>query len=128
MTLPDELGGLARVLRRHRAYARPVGQPHPARPTPPVHESRDGAVQPYFLGDERPPTSASRAGAEVRAAGGKHNDLDDIGRTNRHLSFFEMLGNFSFGDYFKAEAIPGRWEFVTEVLGLDPERLWVTVH
>ena len=61
-------------------------------------------------------------------AGGKHNDLDDIGRTNRHFSFFEMMGNFSFGDYFKADAIPWAWEFITEVLGFDPDRLWVTVH
>ncbi len=83
---------------------------------------------PYFNGQEPPPYPRATSSQKCVRAGGKHNDLDDIGRTNRHFSFFEMLGNFSFGDYFKAEAIPFAWEFYTDVLKLDPERLWVTVH
>ncbi len=85
---------------------------------------------PYFLGEEPVPYDPPRAVSIQKCvrAGGKHNDLDAIGRSPRHLSFFEMLGNFSFGDYFKSDAIPWAWEFVTEVLGIDPERLWVTCH
>jgi alanyl-tRNA synthetase len=84
--------------------------------------------KPYFTGEETAPYKRAVSVQKCVRAGGKHNDLDDIGRTNRHFSFFEMLGNFSFGDYFKADAIPWAWEFYTGVLKLDPDRLWVTVH
>ncbi|MDA8118035.1 MAG: alanine--tRNA ligase-related protein, partial [Actinomycetota bacterium] len=84
--------------------------------------------KPYFLGEEQAPFKRATTIQKCMRAGGKHNDLDQIGRTARHLTFFEMLGNFSFGDYFKEQAIPFAWELVTEVLGIDPGRLWVTVH
>jgi alanyl-tRNA synthetase len=84
--------------------------------------------KPYFLGDETPPSTRLTSVQKVARAGGKDSDIENVGRTNRHFSFFEMLGNFSFGDYFKAEVIPWAWELVTEVYGLDPDRLWVTVH
>jgi alanyl-tRNA synthetase len=84
--------------------------------------------KPYFVGDETPPYPRATSIQKCVRAGGKHNDLDDVGRTNRHFTFFEMLGNFSFGDYFKTDAIKWAWELYTEVLGLDPDRLWVTVH
>ncbi|MEQ5854357.1 alanine--tRNA ligase [Halomonas sp. EF61] len=81
-----------------------------------------------FLG--RDPRDYVRATSSQRCvrAGGKHNDLDNVGYTARHHTFFEMLGNFSFGDYFKRDAIGFAWTFLTEVLGLPKEKLWVTVH
>ena len=84
--------------------------------------------KPYFVGDETPPYKRAVSSQKCARAGGKHNDLDDVGRTKRHLVFFEMLGNFSFGDYFKTDAIPWSWELVTETLGFDGDRLWITVH
>ncbi|SHE62187.1 alanyl-tRNA synthetase [Modicisalibacter ilicicola DSM 19980] len=81
-----------------------------------------------FLGrDPRPYVRATSSQRCVRA-GGKHNDLDNVGYTARHHTFFEMLGNFSFGDYFKQDAIRFAWTFLTETLGLPREKLWVTVH
>jgi alanyl-tRNA synthetase len=81
-----------------------------------------------FLGkDHRSYTRATSSQRCVRA-GGKHNDLENVGYTARHHTFFEMLGNFSFGDYFKREAIRYAWDFVTGALAIPPERLWVTVY
>jgi alanyl-tRNA synthetase len=81
-----------------------------------------------FLGqDQRPYVRATSSQRCVRA-GGKHNDLENVGYTARHHTFFEMLGNFSFGDYFKAQAITHAWTFLTATLGIDPKRLWVTVY
>jgi alanyl-tRNA synthetase len=81
-----------------------------------------------FLGqDKRPYTRATTAQRSVRA-GGKHNDLANVGYTARHHTFFEMLGNFSFGDYFKRDAIHYAWELLTSVYGLPKEKLWVTVY
>ena len=80
-----------------------------------------------FLGDDKRKYDRAVTSQRCVRAGGKHNDLENVGYTTRHHTFFEMLGNFSFGDYFKRDAIKYAWEFLTETLGLEPERLWVTV-
>ena len=109
----------------------PSGSLIPTHPSAPMF-TNSGMMPfvPYFLGEEPVPFVPARAVSVQKCvrAGGKHNDLDAIGRSPRHLSFFEMLGNFAFGDYFKAEAIPWAWEFVTETLGIDGDRLWITCH
>ncbi|HEX5057205.1 MAG TPA: alanine--tRNA ligase [Gammaproteobacteria bacterium] len=81
-----------------------------------------------FLGLEKRPYVRAASSQRCVRAGGKHNDLENVGFTARHHTFFEMLGNFSFGDYFKEDAIKYAWEFLTGVLKLPPEKLWVTVY
>src|SRR3712207_2707526 len=81
-----------------------------------------------FTGVERRPYQRATTSQKCVRAGGKHNDLENVGYTARHHTFFEMLGNFSFGDYFKKDAIRFAWELLTKVYGLAPERLWTTVY
>jgi alanyl-tRNA synthetase len=84
--------------------------------------------KPYFLRTKEPPSPRVVSIQQCLRAGGKDTDLEEVGRTDRHCSFFEMMGNFSFGDYYKDEAVDFAWDWVTGVLGLEPDRLWATVH
>src|SRR5437773_9397095 len=81
-----------------------------------------------FLGKEKRDYTRATTAQKCMRVSGKHNDLDNVGPSFRHHTFFEMLGNFSFGDYFKREAIPFAWKLLTEDYGLDPKRLWITIY
>src|SRR5216110_416884 len=110
---------------------------HPSSPVvpgddPTIMFTNAGMVQfkKVFLGQQSPPGGSRRATTVQKCvrAGGKHNDLEQVGHTARHHTFFEMLGNFSFGDYFKRDAITFACEFVTKELGIDPALVRVSVH
>ncbi|MCW8973094.1 MAG: alanine--tRNA ligase [Gammaproteobacteria bacterium] len=115
-----------------------AGKGHEVVPTSPLVPGNDptllftnaGMVQfkDVFTGHDQRPYSRATSVQRCVRAGGKHNDLENVGYTARHHTFFEMLGNFSFGDYFKRDAIKYAWEFLTETCGLPAEKLWVTVY
>jgi len=128
--------GSAELRRRFLEYFRERG--HRVVPSSPLVPANDptllftnaGMVQfkDVFLGKDKRDYKRAVTTQRCVRAGGKHNDLENVGYTARHHTFFEMLGNFSFGDYFKREAIQYAWGFLTETLGLPPEKLWVTVY
>ena len=115
---------------KHQSTEVPSSSLVPNNPT--VLLTTAGMLQflPYYLGLEQPPYNPPRAVScqKCARAGGKDSDIENVGRTPRHHTFFEMLGNFAFGDYYKKDVIPWSWDFVTNYLKLDPKRLWITIY
>src|SRR5277367_2820437 len=113
-----------------RSHAVVASSPLVPRNDPSLLFTNAGMVQfkNVFTGQEKRPYSRATTAQKCVRAGGKHNDLDNVGYTARHLTFFEMMGNFSFGDYFKEDAISFAWELLTRDFALSPERLLVTVY
>src|SRR6187549_3095017 len=115
---------------RSKAHAVVASSPLVPASDPTLLFVNSGMVQfkDVFLGKEKRPYSRATTSQRSVRAGGKHNDLENVGYTARHHTFFEMLGNFSFGDYFKKDAIQYAWELLTRVYGLPPDKLWTTVY
>ncbi|MES2640073.1 MAG: alanine--tRNA ligase [Myxococcota bacterium] len=129
MTSADLRARFLEFFHRH-AHAVVASSPLVPQNDPSLFFTNAGMVQfkDVFTGKERRPYNRATSVQKVMRVSGKHNDLENVGHTPRHHTFFEMMGNFSFGDYFKAEAIRFAWDFITVELGIDPSRLWVTVY
>jgi len=137
MTVPKDLSMLSQTLRRSfLSYFK--NKQHTVVPSSPVVPHDDPTLlfinagmnqfKDVFLGKSKREYTKAVTTQKCIRVGGKHNDLDNVGHTSRHLTFFEMLGNFSFGDYFKKEAIHYAWEVATGVFAFDPEKIWVSVY
>ena len=110
----------------HRVVASSPLVPHEDSDAP-LHQRRDQQFKDVFLGREKRDYTRAATSQKIMRVSGKHNDLDNVGPLHRHHTFFETSGNFSFGDYFKAEALPFAWELLTGVWKLDPNKMIVSI-